>query len=495
MEHLKAQSSEVGDDDTRMKDLPMSQPSQSRSAARIAVSQATTPALDQSHQSKGSHTVSGLLISTMNMDRNRSAVDQAPVRPTKSLVKLYETKEDPKPKPSATESIRYVQKPSLGSSSKAPKPVPLPRSSSSTSVLPGPRPHLSAQISSRSQAKPVPPMKPASLKDPGAATKAPPSSTMVIARDSHKAPLPPPPRRSQRALDSAQGKGGLRDMMSLPPTSHLVEDVPILSTPTTTQPRPPPPPSRTNSQPVLHSEPSPSPPRTVHEKSLSSRRPTRLSIDSLANAMVASSLASSRASSPSKPTPPPPRRRSSHRQVFQLGGPHKNSSGELTLNRTPSPVKTLRQTMREPPKSDPELVEHKKKKGQWGRHPNKHHEGDRKRYRMTITERERKRYEGVWAANRGLLLPPVSGVGTVNGDVLNIVVRDIWKRSRLPDTVLEEVYDLVNMSDSDRLGKEEFVVGMWLIDQSLKGNKLPIKVPESVWSSVKTLSGLKVRGP
>lgn len=85
-------------------------------------------------------------------------------------------------------------------------------------------------------------------------------------------------------------------------------------------------------------------------------------------------------------------------------------------------------------------------------------------------------------------MPPASEPAS---EVLNIVVRDIWRRSRLPDDVLEEVWDLVNVDDGDSIGREEFVVGMWLIDQRLKGNKLPIKVSESIWSSVRRLTGTK----
>ena len=148
--------------------------------------------------------------------------------------------------------------------------------------------------------------------------------------------------------------------------------------------------------------------------------------------------------------------------------------------------------MRTPLKSDSEVVE-QWGKNRLGRHPNKHHEGDRKRYRMQVTEKERKRYEGVWAANKGVLLPPLDS-GT-QADVVNIVVRDIWRRSKLPDDVLEEVWDLVDLRGKDRLGREEFVVGMWLIDQRLKGNKLPPKVAESVWSSVRRLSGITIKEP
>lgn len=147
--------------------------------------------------------------------------------------------------------------------------------------------------------------------------------------------------------------------------------------------------------------------------------------------------------------------------------------------------------MRESPKPDDEY----KKRGSYllNKHPNKHHEGDRKRWRNEVTEQERKRYEGVWAANKGLLMPPNDATCAVT--VLNLVVRDIWQRSRLPDDVLEEIWDLVDGEKVGRLGKEEFVVGLWLIDQRLKGRKLPMKVSESVWFSVRRLSGIKVSKP
>jgi hypothetical protein len=124
------------------------------------------------------------------------------------------------------------------------------------------------------------------------------------------------------------------------------------------------------------------------------------------------------------------------------------------------------------------------------KHPHKHHEGDRKRWRDEITERERKRYEAVWASNKGLYTSPSFDGGN---EVCNIVVRDIWNRSRLPPEVLEEVYALVDRKGEGALGKEEFVVGLWLVDQRLKGRKLPIRVSESVWRSVGILGGIKVK--
>ena len=212
-------------------------------------------------------------------------------------------------------------------------------------------------------------------------------------------------------------------------------------------------------------------------------------VDSLANAIVASSLASSRAASPSRSLqatlypPPPPPRRSPHRHLFL----HKKES------RTPSPAKqtVLKTTMRKP-KVDEEMDEgemrRRKKAHLMKKHPNKHHEGDRKRWRDEITERERKRYEAVWASNKGLYTTP-----GLENCVCNLVVRDIFSRSRLNTDVLEEIYALVDRTQIGGLERAEFVVGLWLIDQRLKGRKLPVKVSDSVWKSVGVLSGIKVR--
>lgn len=78
-------------------------------------------------------------------------------------------------------------------------------------------------------------------------------------------------------------------------------------------------------------------------------------------------------------------------------------------------------------------------------------------------------------------------------DVLDLVTKELWSRSRLPEHVLEEVWDLVDSRGLGRLKREEFVVGMWLIDQRLKGRKLPIKVSDSVWGSVRGAVGVKVK--
>ena len=223
-------------------------------------------------------------------------------------------------------------------------------------------------------------------------------------------------------------------------------------------------------------------------------------IDSLANAIVASSLASSRAASPSRnlahqqslyPPPPPPSRKNNHSGRGYLFQPITKE-----ISRTPSPAKQvgLRTTMRKP-KSKEELDEGERKRGRRNlmkKHPHKHHEGDRKRWRDSITERERKRYEAVWASNKGLFMSGPDGDGDEN-TVCNLVVRDIFSRSRLHVDELEEIYSLVDRNGNGRLEREEFVVGLWLIDQRLKGRNLPIKVSDSVWKSVGALGRIKVR--
>jgi hypothetical protein len=219
--------------------------------------------------------------------------------------------------------------------------------------------------------------------------------------------------------------------------------------------------------------------------------------ESFANAITASSLASSRAPSPSKSPAPPPLPKRHHHLLNKHQ--HQNS-------RTPSPTKGMRHTMRKP-KSDDESqsipIAHRKGRNLITKAPNKHHEGDRKRWRDEITDRERKRYEGVWAANKGLytstaeeesqLLESSAG-GSWREDVSNLVVRDIWSRSRLEAAVLQEIWDLVDRRGIGRLTREEFVIGMWLIDQRLKGRKLPVKISASVWDSVRKLGSITTPG-
>ncbi|GLA52874.1 increased rDNA silencing protein [Aspergillus niger] len=216
----------------------------------------------------------------------------------------------------------------------------------------------------------------------------------------------------------------------------------------------------------------------------------------LSDAVVASSRASVRASQERKvPPPPPPERRARSRSLKQ--SPH-TAKGEHTDSSSPSTH--LRQTLREPTKIAENDEGYQRHKHLIRKHPHKHHEGDRRRWRSEITEKERKRYEGVWAANKGLLLPPAhlrvpeAYPPESSEMVVNLVAADIWSRSRLPRHVLAQVWDLVDGQHIGLLTREEFVVGMWLIDQQLKGHKLPPRVPASVWGSAKRISGVHIHG-
>lgn len=222
-----------------------------------------------------------------------------------------------------------------------------------------------------------------------------------------------------------------------------------------------------------------------------------MSEEALSNAIVASSLASSRASPATAIPPPlPTRRRAGARSILHLT--HTPTSD---LSRTPSPHKGMPQTLRGTAKNDDDTDHHRRHR-LLHKHPHKHHEGDRKRWRQEVTEKERKRYEGVWASNKGLFIPSdrsnphdPDGAGKwppPRECVLNLVVREVWSRSRLPPAALAQVWDLVDHRQIGLLTKEEFVVGMWLIDQQLKGHKLPVKVPESVWDSVRYVTGIKL---
>jgi hypothetical protein len=218
-------------------------------------------------------------------------------------------------------------------------------------------------------------------------------------------------------------------------------------------------------------------------------------VNNLANAMVASSIASSRimprAASPSKKKAPPvPRRRS--RSLHELESRHRPDNPPLK----PLTTRPMKQTLRKLISETDDEETKRGRKHRLRKHPNVHHEGDRKRWRDKVTAKERKRYEGVWAANRGLLHQfeafNLRSKGMTEEDlVLNVVVRDIWDRSRLPRDVLEEIWDLVAEEGDKFLTREQFVVGLWLVDQRLKGRKLPVKVSTSVWSSVRHY-GVKV---
>ena len=68
--------------------------------------------------------------------------------------------------------------------------------------------------------------------------------------------------------------------------------------------------------------------------------------------------------------------------------------------------------------------------------------------------------------------------------ILGAVVKRIWNRSRLPNDILEQIWNLVDFRRDGTLNKNEFLVGMWLVDQCLYGRKLPKKIEPIVWDSL-----------
>lgn len=145
-----------------------------------------------------------------------------------------------------------------------------------------------------------------------------------------------------------------------------------------------------------------------------------------------------------------------------------------------------------------------------------------------IAPQERKRYERLWAANKGLLLVSPRGMSrsmsrgrssaaidasdassdddgdyladtdpTAKDDVVNLVVRDIWLRSRLSADLLEQIYDLVDRGRRGRLSRDEFVVGTWLVDHCLRGRRLPTRreLTDDVFESGGPMARLGVKVP
>lgn len=529
--------------------------SPSYAAALLATSRSGTPKSTPPREpTSSSRLVSRLPSPAHGMNRvlgaygSSPAIDDTPSRATTSLVQLFESKQSTKPSPPVIQSVRYYIKPTEAIAS--PTPVrPLKAFTTSAMVPLSPFPTTHTTVRDAVPPKAAKPSQAAALA--AAAKLASPARLGTTtsgqpANTTRRVPQLPAPRRSgrQSSLDGSVDSGApnrinshecrssvsllqpaKRPVIARSQTSdgQVTTKTQMRSTSTvlphsisgdatetflnnaaqvlqTTPPRltgasslptqrsnPTVPPLRQPSNPLprpaLQPTATSDPARLVRTTTRTSDSYVpQLTVDSLANAMVASSLASSRAPSPSKiPPVPPPRRHGKSYSLF-----HHHPSQEQ-ISRTPSPAKTMRHTMREPVKSDDE-TDYKKRRGHIVRkHPNKHHEGDRKRYRNQVTERERKRYEGVWAANRGLLMDAESSHA-----VINVVVRDIWRRSHLPDDVLEEVWDLVDTQGIGRLEREEFVVGMFLIDSRLKGNKLPFRVSDSLWSSVRRLSGITV---
>ncbi|KAG6252913.1 hypothetical protein E4U23_008280 [Claviceps purpurea] len=317
------------------------------------------------------------------------------------------------------------------------------------------------------------------------------ASNHGASNQSSPSPDPDPEKPSTRPRSGAPITQNKPTASSSSSSSRTEFGLPVVSQ---TRPPPPPPPRTViPKKPPPKSPPLPdkrdnivsAPASPVLEPRFSRRRLTttsstsNLPLDTLTNAIMASSLASARL------TP--------HNTGSSLPPP-------ILPQRHKSP--RLLQTLRQPQRHedhDPERVKiaHRHKLSS---NKHAHHEGARKRWRDQVTQRERKRYEAVWASNRGLLLllplPQDQVHVQVDGStpsgpnrahksecVSNVVARELWKRSRLPQDELMEIWELVDRGHDGMLTRQEFVVGMWLIDQRLKGRKMPARVSESVWHS------------
>ncbi|KAL9095359.1 MAG: hypothetical protein Q9165_002230 [Trypethelium subeluteriae] len=448
--------------------------------------------------------------------------DASSTAPTSSLVKAFEVGVQPKYQ-KAAQSSELDQRKRMIAGVKLPQTEPVPQSTSTTDpIKPAAAVKPSSFASHIESVKPVESIRQKPLAtnvrtthetlNPGHSE---PSAYASASEETAK-PMPPPPRRgrSKNPQPISAASTPASAPISIPP--HRSSEIASLQNrrvSTTTSISPSPPSSLGPRPPYLQ-------PNNYSQSSLKRISP-HMSGSSIANAIIAANL-SSRTPSPNptrsvEPSPPllPPRMEPRHHH--HLPFPHRR-------NRTTSPPKKgFRTTMRGDPSdsdSDSDTNPHRRHRHRLMRkHPHKHHEGDRLRWRSSITAAERKRYEGVFASNKTLLRPsPLSSTSSSEAPpdaVHGLVVRDVWSRSRLPRESLREIWDLVAGQQQQQqrggevgleatpvparvrtekgwLGREEFVVGMWLIDQRLKGRKLPIKVGESVWASVRGVGGLVV---
>ncbi|KFZ02745.1 hypothetical protein V502_11537 [Pseudogymnoascus sp. VKM F-4520 (FW-2644)] len=463
-------------------------------------------------------------LSPMSAETNGNAF----IPPTSQLINAFEKIAST---PSKTDASPQYQRPLSYSGNDLSSPKPEPSLSN-----PGPKsPEIRTSLNNP-KPKPKPKPKPETL--PGRALAGSPCANPPIPEsDPAERRLLPPSTSTTKSAGKYTEKHINKDPIIFPSNTEDDEDASSEN-------------SFVSASDGLQSDYKPEPavakPRHIHPNQqqrpfIASRDPTALSrssmtVNSLANAMVASALASSRSQSPSgpskKPAPAPPPTRRSTTSIFANAQAHMSQS-----SRTPSPSKSslqkhhtggktgMRTTMRKTPRSSDDEDTSMAKRGRKNlmkKHPNKHHEGDRKRWRDAVSDRERKRYEGLWASNKGLFTSPstiiksVPGitsppprrnssiVGTKPGAsdslrsppedcVSSLVVRDIWSRSRLPDDVLSDIWELVDRGRTGMLSRDEFVAGVWLVDQRLKGRKLPQRVGDSVWVSVGTLGGVKVK--
>ncbi|KAH7144544.1 hypothetical protein B0J13DRAFT_585248 [Dactylonectria estremocensis] len=431
--------------------------------------------------------------SPANSNDSIAEVPEPPITMAPEVKPKPKPKLKPKPRPSTppqpiTQSAPVVLSPKPRRPSK-PALKPMLRPSTPPQIVtrapiqilspPSPKPSRRSPKLNPKQQPPTPP-KPRGSNKPTTKAKQAVQDQAPAVTPRRSTPRQATPRQATPKLATPKltGSKSQAPVDKRPTTANTVSSddtfVSASSTQSPERPSPPPLPRHRIRQPSFSMPPSPS--RDIRRHRPKNSSVTSLPLDSLADAIMASSLASARLT------------------------PH-NTGGSLSAPTLPRRQRSPRmmQTLRQPPKlSDDEGDRHKKgplRKLHTGK-KHTHHEGSRKRWREEITPRERKRYEAVWASNRGVLIdlhsPSNASRAESSEFVVNLVVREVWKRSRLPVDELAEVWDLVDSSGHGVLGRQQFVVGMWLIDQRLRGRKIPAKVSASVWGSA---NGMKVVNP
>jgi len=258
--------------------------------------------------------------------------------------------------------------------------------------------------------------------------------------------VPPLPRKATSSPHKTDGH-------TSPPSGKTVDPPPIArptadvsgsgaSPATTSAPRPPPPPQKKPFLPIAARKPPAPLPR---RRSLPAIRPPPL--PSRPAAAIAASLAPSRSIPPGPRKPPAP-----------APPPKPTAQRRRSLPALPPTLRPARSPTPPPPKPPPRRHHHNEALNHiWSR---------------TIPAAARRRYEGLFASN-------CSGREFIE----NFVVRELWQRSRLENRVLAEVWQLVDRGEKGRLNKEEWVVGLWVIDTALRGGKAPARIEEGVWKS------------
>ena len=67
-------------------------------------------------------------------------------------------------------------------------------------------------------------------------------------------------------------------------------------------------------------------------------------------------------------------------------------------------------------------------------------------------------------------------------------------KSKLPNSVLQQIWALLDISQDGQLDRDEFAVAMFLVDHKLQGNDLPDTLPDRLVPPSKRNPNLKHQG-